>query len=145
MHGSVDSPHLPVFGNKVLAVSSGVLDIHGVNRTRVRTWLKETVLPGAIKVTLAEEVDWQPGDQVAIAATSFDGREGESRTIVEVDVENEGTLENPIYRTVLTFDRPLDYKHFAMDEKFGADHIDMRAEIGLLTRNVRFRGLPVTS
>jgi hypothetical protein len=40
----------------------------------------------------------------------------------------------------------LYYKHFAATERFGSDDfIDMRAEVGLLTRNVVFRGDPETS
>jgi hypothetical protein len=75
---------------------------------------------------------------VAIAATSYNGREGEKRTIIAVDNTNPG-------KPVLTFDEPLDFKHFAAIETYGTEEIDMRAEIGLLTRNVKFRGDPETS
>jgi len=40
---------------------------------------------------------------------------------------------------------PLDFKHFAATQTFGGEEIDMRAEVGLLSRNVRFRGDPGTS
>jgi hypothetical protein len=40
---------------------------------------------------------------------------------------------------------PLEFKHFAAIETFGGEPIDMRAEVGLLTRNVKFRGDPGTS
>jgi len=46
---------------------------------------------------------------------------------------------------VITLDRPLEYEHFAQDQTFGADTISMRAEVGLLSRNVVFRGDPETS
>jgi hypothetical protein len=46
---------------------------------------------------------------------------------------------------VLTLDVPLDYNHHASMPTFGGQTIDMRAEVGLLTRNVRFRGDPETS
>jgi len=53
-------------------------------------------------------------------------------------------------KPVLTFTRGLNYRHFADIEQYGEDDnpdnaIDMRAEIGLLTRNVVFRGDPETS
>jgi hypothetical protein len=35
-----------------------------------------------------EEVDWKVGDEIAIAATSYNGREGESRTIKTIDNSN---------------------------------------------------------
>ena len=37
------------------------------------------------------------------------------------------------------------YKHFAATETYGTDFIDMRAEVGLLSRNVKYRGDPETS
>ena len=49
---------------------------------------------------------------------------------------------------VITLDEPLEYKHFAGVETVGSgadDFIEMRAEVGLLTRNVVYRGDPETS
>ena len=37
------------------------------------------------------------------------------------------------------------WKHFAAIETYGDVEIDMRAEVGLLTRNVVFQGEPETS
>jgi hypothetical protein len=46
----------------------------------------------------------------------------------------------------LTLTTPLSFKHFAGVETYGtSDTIEMRAEVGLLTRNVVFRGDPETS
>jgi hypothetical protein len=138
MHGNVYDPYLPIYGNKVIAVRYGTLDLHGVERTPTWTLLDFTVEAGGSQVTLAEAVDWQVGEEVAIASTSYDPREGEKRTISAVDNSNPD-------KPVLTFDEPLDYKHFAKIEEYGGEEIDMRAEIGLLTRNVKFRGDPGTS
>jgi hypothetical protein len=41
--------------------------------------------------------------------------------------------------------KALEYKHFAATETYGTDTLDMRAEVGLLTRNVVYRGDPETS
>jgi hypothetical protein len=49
---------------------------------------------------------------------------------------------------VITIDKPLVYKHYAGIQRFGptgADWIETRAEVGLLTRNVLYRGDPKTS
>jgi len=46
---------------------------------------------------------------------------------------------------VISLDEPLDWKHYAATEKFGEDSIELRAEVGLLSRNVVFRGDPKTS
>jgi len=40
----------------------------------------------------------------------------------------------------LTLDKKLDFEHFAAVETYGDRFIDMRAEVGLLTRNVKFQG-----
>jgi len=39
-------------------------------------------------------------------------------------------------------DTALANKHFAGTEYYGTDFIDMRAEVGLLTRNVKYQGDP---
>lgn len=138
MHGSVFDPYLPIYGNKVIAVRFGTLDLHGVERSPTWTLLDTTVEAGGSQVTLAEAVDWKVGEEVAIAATSYDPREGEKRTIASIDRTDPD-------KPILTFTDPLEYKHFAKIEEYGGEEIDMRAEIGLLTRNVKFRGDPETS
>ena len=45
----------------------------------------------------------------------------------------------------VTLDQPLKYKHYAGRQNFGSQFIEMRAEVGLLSRNVVFRGDPETS
>ena len=47
-----------------------------------------------------------------------------------------GTERDPI----LTIDTPLTYNHYSAIQTFGSDSIDTRCEVGLLTRNVVFRG-----
>jgi len=137
MHGLVADPYLPIYGNKVIGVRYGTLDMHGPVRTPTWTELETTVEPGATVITLTTEVDWVAGEMIAIASTSYDGREGEHRTILSVDSTNK----------IITLDQPLDFKHFAETQYFGddGDFIDMRAEVGLLSRNVVFRGDPETS
>jgi hypothetical protein len=54
MHGNVYDPYLPIYGNKVIAVRYGTLDLHGVERTPTWTLLDFTVEAGGSQVTLAE-------------------------------------------------------------------------------------------
>lgn len=107
MHGNITSPYLPIFGNKCIAVKESTLDMHGVQRTPTWTVLHETALPGATQIKLSGQVDWVAGEEIAIASTSFDGREGEKRVIASIDKSNPQI-------PVVTLDRPLDFKHFAM-------------------------------
>ena len=49
-------------------------------------------------------------------------------------------------KKVLTLTTALKFKHYAATEKYGSSNtIDMRAEVGLLTRNVKYQGDPETS
>ena len=135
MHGSIDDPYIPIYGNKVIGCRFCTLDMHGITRTPTWTKLASTVEAGENVITLAEEVDWQVGELVGVAPTGFDSREGEHRYITAVSAD----------KKTLTLDRAFDYKHFAMIQEYGDKTIDTRAEIGLLSRNVRFRGDPETS
>jgi len=106
MHGNISSPYIPIFGNKCIACRACTLDMHGIDRTPKWTVLNETVEPGATTIKLDVAVDWVAGEQIAIAATSFNGREGEQRTIKSVDNTVPG-------KPVITLDQPLEFKHFA--------------------------------
>ena len=74
-----------------------------------------------------------------IAPTSYTNRETEKRTI-----------KTRVSSTQFELTEKLSHKHYAATESY-TDHlgvasdIEMRAEVGLLTRNIVFRGEPVSS
>lgn len=138
MHSDKYSPEIPIYGNKVIGVRDGILDMHGAPRDPVWTDLDSTVMPGSNTITIIRAVDWKVGEKIVIASTSYESSEAEERTIVAIDRTNPN-------KPVLTLDQKLDYKHFAGIQTFGTDFIEMRAEVGLLSRNVVFRGDPQTS
>jgi hypothetical protein len=138
MHSDVSDPYLPIYGNKVIGVRFGTLDMHGPTRTPTWTELEMTSEAGSTTITLREAVDWVVGEEIAIAPTDFEARHAERRTIVAIDKSNAA-------KPVVTLDQALEYKHFAQTQTYGSDTIDMRAEVGLLTRNVVYRGDPETS
>ena len=71
-----------------------------------------------------------------IAPSGYKNTETEVRTIVFVD-------RTDINKPILTLDKPLLYIHFAgIDTYENNDFIEMRSEVGLLTRNILFRGDP---
>jgi hypothetical protein len=135
MHGNITDPYIPIYGNKCIGLRYGTLDMHGNERTPTWTFLDSTVEKGENVMVLAEEVDWQVGEMIAVASTSFKPREGEHRTIIAVGTDLK----------TITLDAPFDYKHFAEIQWFGDEFIDTRAEVGLLSRNVVYRGDPETS
>jgi hypothetical protein len=117
--------------------------MHGKPRSHVWTDLKSTADATATSITLNDvngvDLDWQAGEDIVIASTDYDGTHSEVRTITSVDMRS----SNPI----VSFEEPLKYTHFAGKESFGngSDFIEMRAEVGLLSRNVVYRGDPETS
>lgn len=141
MHSNRSSPELPIFGNKVLAMYNGVLDLHGEPRNPTWTELDVTADIGSTTITMIRDVDWKVGEEIVIAPTGYFNFEAEQRTIIAVDRTNPS-------KPILTLDKPLEFQHFAAIQRFGAnneDFIEMRAEVGLLTRNVMYRGDPETS
>jgi hypothetical protein len=136
------SPQIPIFGNKVIGVNYGTLEMHGIHRPITWTNLKETAALGATSITLMDMkdgavLDWKVGEEIVIAPTTFSGRDAEQRTIKSIT----GTSTTP----VITFDGPLLTEHFSKVQTYGTDTIEMRAEVGLLTRNVKFQGDQVHS
>ena len=138
MYSTKFDPNLPIFGNKVIGVNFGTLEMHGVERPVTWTDLWETAEIGATSITLntvqGDPLDWAVGEEIVIASTDFAGRNAEQRTITSIT----NTDTNP----VITFDEPLEFKHYAGVQYYGDDFIEMRAEVGLLTRNVKYQGDP---
>jgi hypothetical protein len=109
----------------------------------VPTWtvLANTAEAGDSTITLNTAVDWKAGERIVIAPSGYDNHEAEDRTIIKVD-------NRVSSMPVITLDSPLKYKHYADTEQYGTgedDFIEMRSEVGLLSRNVVYRGDPKTS
>lgn len=103
-------PQIPLFGNKVIGVNFGTLEMHGINRPITWTDLKSTAALGATSITLndmkdGKSLDWKVGEEIVIAPTTYSGRDAEQRTIKSITAIN----SNP----VITFDGPLLTKHYA--------------------------------
>ena len=69
-----------------------------------------------------------------IATTSFSNEESETRIIKTITGGN-----------LITFDAPLAFKHISETPQFGGVDMPMQCEVGLLSRNVIYRGDPQTS
>ena len=72
---------------------------------------------------------WQPGDKIVVASTSWDARESEVFELVECKT----CASNQV-----RINRPPRFTHWG--KKDNRTGIDQRAEVGLLSRNVRFYG-----
>jgi hypothetical protein len=144
MHGERYGAYIPKFGNKCIGVTYSRLEIHGVPRTPTWTRLQSTALKDATSITVMEDHDWKVGEQIVIASTDLG--------IEDNEIAGEG--DNSEVRKItgvsgrqIFFAEKLKYEHYAKVETFGTDgdEIEMRAEVGLLTRNILFQGDHETS
>ena len=114
-------------GAKVLAVTSGSLDLHG--ETRVPwTRLAANAAAGATQIQLNGPIDWRAGDRIVLASTDFDPLQAEEMVISQIQ-GNQVTLQNP-----------LRYAHWGQLQTLGGRQLDERAEVGLLSRNIVIQG-----
>jgi hypothetical protein len=72
-----ETPELPIYGAKHIAVRRGTLDLHGRHMTPAWTRLSQSAAEGSSTITLADIVNWSIGDEIVIAPTSFDMFEAE--------------------------------------------------------------------
>ena len=142
MHGNREDPQLPIYGNKGVFVRFGQIDMHGVVRDYTWVELENTLSVGGNQITLNTTVDWQVGEEIVIAPTDFEVDHAEAFEITAVDNSNPSN-------TVLTLNTTALYKHYAGSTSFTGSNginadmtktLEMRAEVGLLTRNVVYKG-----
>ena len=99
-----------------------------INRIEMISYPADSIPGFEQTVTLTDSVtDWQVGDSIVIASTDFHHGQAERFTILECAEcgDNQVMIEGPVLFT-----------HWGEV----TDGIDMRAEVGVLTRNVRFHG-----
>ena len=121
----------------LLAMGDGAtISIHADDAAKESwTQLDGTALAGATDLTLAEATGWQVGDRIAIASTDFSADQAEERTITAVSADG----------MTIILDQPLDYMHYGQMDRYddpdGDVHLlDMRAEVALLSRDIKIQG-----
>lgn len=114
------------------AVVQGVLDIHGQPRLKVWTKVAFTAPAGTSIIQTAEAVDWQPGERIVITSSSWDYSEAEEVTVA--------ALIDPF---TVQIEEELQFDHESRifpAGQYGHSDVDLRCEVGLLSRNVVIRG-----
>lgn len=126
------TPFSAGIGNKALGVlKGGRLELHGSSREKVSwTQLGAHAELGATRLTLKEDVNWEPGDRIVLAPSGFDPFEAEELTLTSV-----------AGRTV-EFTPALKYEHFGELQGYEGKTLDQRAEVGLLSRNIVIQSDP---
>ena len=120
-------------GAKVLALRDGTVDMHGANIAQTWTRLAATAAVGATQITLQQPVNWPVGGEIVIATTGNFQSQGETETRTITAVSSNGLT--------LTLNAALTYQHLGVTQTVGSTSVEFRAEVGLLSRNIVFRGL----
>ena len=123
-------------GGKFLGVhTGGSLEIHGRDRIEW-THLGVSAAAGATSLTLSEAVDWAVGDKILVTSSRASWNEAEALEITSVSADSKTVsfvtpLAFPHNGNQLTKTRASDGKSWTAD---------LRAEVGLLSRNVKIQG-----
>ena len=132
LHGNVRCTELPIYGCKTIGVRDGNLELHGNFIPMTWTHLAETANAGEDFIILDHGVNWKVGSEIVVATTGGRASMGESEKMVIKFVSEDGKK--------LTLTEPLKFKHLSLIQTFGDNTIETKAEVGLLTRNVKVKG-----
>lgn len=116
--------------------AAAVIEMHTDDALEKKSWtqLDATAESSGVTLTLAEETGWEVGDRIVVASTDFDLNQAEEFVIVSSASNGRS----------ITLDRPLRYMHYGEIETYADNDttwtLDMRAEVGLLNRDVKVRG-----
>ena len=116
--------------NKVLAVT-GNLSLYGKEVKYVYTRLQAPVQAGDTNIAVPTTIDWKVGDEIFIAPSQRSYSDYETFVITAI---NNG---------VITLNQAVSHYHFgatAVTKTVSYGTLDMRAEVGLLTRNIVIQG-----
>lgn len=120
-------------GNKILAVT-GKLDLYGLIPSKTSTRLSNIISKGDTSIDLIEAVDWNIGWEILIGPTEKSSNEYEKKVIS--DIINGGKT--------LVLAEPIEFFHYGSNNfayiSDEGSHLDMRAVVGVLSRNIRIKG-----
>lgn len=138
-----DSDDFVIEDNNAFLMAMGEgsrIEIHAADAVK-DSWtnLARTAEAGSNRLTVEEQTGWEIGDQIAITSSDYEYEQDETFTITDVSAGG------------LTFalDKPLAYMHYGETETesnglVGGDfqkwEIDERAQVALLSRNVKIQG-----
>ncbi|KAK3107766.1 hypothetical protein FSP39_021797 [Pinctada imbricata] len=132
LRGHHRTKELPIYGTKNLGIREGRLELHGKYVPVTWTRLASTAAAGSNTIVLQDEVTWEVGDHLAIATTNHRHSQIENEERVIASVAGD--------KKTITLTQPLTYEHLGVSETFDGTTLDFRAEVGLLTHNVKVEG-----
>ncbi len=136
-HGHMGTKFLGAMGN-------GVIELHGKEKVSW-TKLSETVNPGASTIKVEDATSWEVGDEIIIAPSVGPGRTSNGLEDDSfADMYDKRTITAISKGWELTLNSGLTYKHTGEIVPYSGNGqnwtVDIRAEVGLLTRNIKIQG-----
>lgn len=162
LHGHWHTFKLPLCGAKTIFQTRGNIEMHGIPIATTWSELELTAFPGDTSITVRGTLDWKLGSLIIIAASDrvVQHCRSDRRDLCQVEERfvsavKTGPMSNSSLggpTTIIVVDRPLVYRHLA--EEYDAMHppeyceedptmcalTQVRAEVGLLTRNIKVKG-----
>src|ERR1700722_5831450 len=119
---NVPGEDIDAMGDRGIMLMGGTLNLHG---TEKNSWTKlaKTAAAGSNTIEVLNTGDWKKGQTIVLASTDFDPHQAERRTISSVSGK------------VIALDQKLEYMHYGQV----TFDVDERAEVGMLTRNIRIQ------
>jgi len=129
-------------GTKFLgAMNNGIIRLHGKERV---SWnkLRETAVAASSLIKVENYHDWKVGDEIVIAPTGAPSSHENEDYADDYDKRKIYSMSN--YNKDITLDAPLSHRHSGETRTYSGNGqtwtADMRAEVGLLTRNIKIQG-----
>ena len=119
----------------LLAMNGGTILLHGEDRVEW-THLGANVAAGANTLTMSEPVDWRAGEKILICSSRRSWNESEQETIASVSPD--GLTVTLVSN--LTFPHTGVTKDYTRTSPAKTWTADLRAEVGLLSRNITIQG-----
>ena len=90
-------------------------------------------------MTLTGKVDWEKNDQIMVTSSSTNQWGMEFFYVEKVEDNADGT------KSVVTLQSAAKSAHVGAVETYGTTEVELRAEVGLISHNIVFRGDPETT
>jgi len=133
--GSDDGENHGMGDKYIGAMMGGRIELHGKEKISW-THLGADANVSDSQITMSDPVDWEVGDEIVIVSSRTNWNEAEKHTITAVSGDG---LE-------VSLSSPINYPHVSAIETYTRNKdgktwtADLRAEVGLLTRNVTVQG-----
>jgi hypothetical protein len=105
----------------------GFLDIHGRPRKTVWTHLASSSLAGSNTIVTDDAVDFVHGDKLVVTSSSSDFHQTEEVTVVSLAADNRTITVTPAFK----------FNHISTYYDVVGERVDLRCEVGLVSRNVK--------